>query len=103
MFNPFQMLTDAFNEHYRVNFSLESPDGSIMLTLSNGLGVVAKRLISPAQRNDPKRLENLIQSIRFGIAIDSGQSPNQVLLAMHNTAHVPSRSAPGQVCYQAMR
>lgn len=103
MFNPFQLLTDAFHEHYRVNFSLESPDGSIMLTLSNSAGVVAKRLISPAQRNDPKRLENLIQSIRFGIAIDSGQSPNQVLLAMHSTAHLPTRSTPGEVCYQAMR
>jgi hypothetical protein len=103
MFNPFQMLTDAFREHYRVNFSLESPDGSIMLTLSDSAGVVAKRLISPAQRNDAKRLENLIQSIRFGIAIDSGQSPNQVLLAMHSTAHVRSRTVPGQVCHQAMR
>lgn len=103
MFNPFQTLSDAFHEHYRVNFSLESPDGSIMLTLSNAAGVVAKRLISPAQRNDPKRLENLIQSIRFGIAIDSGQSPNQVLLAMHSASQLPSRSEPGQVCYQAMR
>lgn len=89
MFNPFQVLTDSFKQHYRVNFSLESPDGSIMLTLSNAQGIMAKRLISPIQRNDPKRLENLIQSIKFGIAVDNGQSPNEVLLAMHLTEKQP--------------
>lgn len=104
MFNPFQVLTEAFNEHYRVNFSLESPDGSIMLTLSNAAGIAAKRLITPAQRNDPKRLDNLIQSVRFGIAIDNGQSPNQVLLDMHaSEQRLFSRKEPGQVCYQALR
>ncbi len=56
MDNPFQMITDTFHPDYRVNLSIQGLDGSIMLTLSNERGVVAKRLISAAQRNDPQRL-----------------------------------------------
>lgn len=99
MYNPFQVLTDAFAGEYRVNFSLESPDGSITLRLYDANGMVAKRLISPKQRNDPWRLDNLIQSIRVGIDIDRGRADNATLLAMH-AARVdqPTRAAPGQVC-----
>ncbi len=43
--SPFQLLTEAFQAEYRVNLSLERPDGSIVLTLSNERGVAAKRLI----------------------------------------------------------
>ncbi|RMT28301.1 hypothetical protein ALP50_05027, partial [Pseudomonas syringae pv. spinaceae] len=56
MDNPFQMITDTFHPDYRVNLSIQGLEGSIMLTLSNERGVVAKRLISAAQRNDPLRL-----------------------------------------------
>lgn len=49
--SPFQ-LTEAFQAEYRVNLSLERPDGSIVLTLSNERGVAAKRLIRPAQLHD---------------------------------------------------
>ncbi|MGC8074533.1 DUF3509 domain-containing protein, partial [Salmonella enterica] len=42
--SPFQLLTEAFQAEYRVNLSLERPDGSIVLTLSNERGVAAKRL-----------------------------------------------------------
>lgn len=36
--SPFQLLTEAFQAEYRVNLSLERPDGSIVLTLSNERG-----------------------------------------------------------------
>lgn len=99
MYNPFQVLTDAFASHYRVNFSLESPDGSITLRLYDETGLVAKRLISPKQRNDPWRLDNLIQSIRVGIEIDRGRARNPTLAAMHAARLAqPTRAAPGQVC-----
>jgi hypothetical protein len=82
MDNPFQMITDTFHPEYRVNLSIQGLDGSIMLTLSNDTGVVAKRLISVAQRNDPEKLKRLIESIQFGIAIEQGESAIKVLAAM---------------------
>ncbi|MFD2642123.1 DUF3509 domain-containing protein [Pseudomonas japonica] len=83
MHNPFQQISAAFSARYRVNLSIERLDGSIMLTLSDDDGsVVAKRLISPAQRNDPQRLERLIDSVNFGIAIEQGHSALEVLAAM---------------------
>lgn len=86
MENPFQMLTDAFHPEYRVNFSIESLDGCVMLTLSNLHGeVVAKRRISAAQRRDPKRMHNLIQSVQFGIAIDQGLAARKVLDHLNST------------------
>ncbi|UVE16894.1 DUF3509 domain-containing protein [Pseudomonas sp. LS44] len=82
MDNPFRLLTDAFHPQYRVNFSIESLDGSIMLTLSDEDSVIAKRRISPAQRNDPKRLHHLIESVQFGIAIERGQAPREALASL---------------------
>ncbi|MDF3936812.1 DUF3509 domain-containing protein [Pseudomonas citronellolis] len=82
MESPFQVLTDAFQARYRVNFSLERPDGSIVLTLSTEAGVAAKRLIRNAQLQDPEQLERLIQSIRFGIAIEQGESAPRLLADM---------------------
>ncbi|AOE87290.1 DUF3509 domain-containing protein [Pseudomonas sp. TCU-HL1] len=82
MYNPFQILTDAFQAEYRVNLSLESQGGNIMLTLTNERGVVARRLISPAQRNDPVRLQRVIESIRLGIAIESGHKVGELLTSM---------------------
>ena len=82
MDNPFQIISDAFQPEYRVNLSIQRLDGSIMLTLSNANGVVAKRMISAAQRNDPKRLQRLIESIQFGIAIEQGHSAMEILAAM---------------------
>lgn len=91
MHNPFQQISAAFSAQYRVNLSIERLDGSIMLTLSDEDGVVAKRLINPAQRNDPKRLERLIDSIRFGIAIEQGHSAMEVLAAMTERGKGASR------------
>ncbi|MGF6590972.1 DUF3509 domain-containing protein [Pseudomonas sp. 2835] len=82
MINPFEQINDAFAPEYRVNLSIERLDGSIMLTLSNDAGIVAKRLISPAQRNDPQRLQRLIESVQFGIAIEQGHSAVEILAAM---------------------
>ena len=82
MDNPFQIITDTFTPKYRVNLSIQRLDGSIMLTLSNESGVVAKRMISAEQRNDPQRLRRLVQSIQFGIAIEQGHSAMAILEAM---------------------
>ena len=82
MDNPFQIITDTFTPECRVNLSIQRLDGSIMLTLSNETGVVAKRMISAEQRNDPQRLKRLVQSIQFGIAIEQGHSAVQILELM---------------------
>ena len=82
MDNPFQIITDTFTPQYRVNLSIQRLDGSIMLTLSNEKGVVAKRMISAEQRNDPQRLRRLVQSIQFGIAIEQGHSAVEILELM---------------------
>jgi len=82
MNNPFEQISAAFAPEFRINLSIERLDGSIMLTLSDDAGVVAKRLISQAQRNDPVRLQRVIDSIRLGLAIELGQNPLQVLAAL---------------------
>lgn len=82
MDNPFQLITDVFQPEYRVNLSIQGLDGGIMLTLSNETGIVAKRWISAEQRNEPKRLRRLIQSVQFGIAIEQGHSAMDILNAM---------------------
>ncbi|MES2089032.1 MAG: DUF3509 domain-containing protein, partial [Pseudomonadota bacterium] len=74
MDNPFQLITDTFTPQYRVNLSIQRLDGSILLTLSDDNGVVAKRMISAEQRNDPQRLKRLVQSVQWGIAIEQGHS-----------------------------
>ncbi|OEC46809.1 hypothetical protein A7D27_02580 [Pseudomonas sp. 1D4] len=92
MYNPFQILTDAFQADYRVNLSLERLDGNIMLTLADDKGVVARRMISPAQRNDPKRLARVIESIRFGIAIEKGGNVSEMLTAMTSGKPLPAQA-----------
>lgn len=82
MDNPFQIITDAFAPNYQVNLSIQGLEGSIMLTLSNAGRVVAKRMISAEQRDDPQRLKRLVQSIQFGIAIEQGHSALAILEAM---------------------
>jgi hypothetical protein len=100
MDNPFQLITDTFQPQYRVNLSIQSLDGSIMLTLSNETGVVAKRLISAVQRDEPKRMRRLIESVQFGIAIEQGHSAMKILTAMTdsdnlNQLHVPLKNWQG--------
>ncbi|EKT4466575.1 DUF3509 domain-containing protein [Pseudomonas juntendi] len=85
MHNPFDQISDAFAPDYRVNLSIESLDGSIMLTLSDDNGVAAKRLITPAQRNDPQRLQRVIDSIRLGLATDHHGSAVKILASLPRT------------------
>lgn len=87
MHNPFEQINAAFTPQYRVNLSIERLDGSIMLTLSDDSGVVAKRLLSQAQRNDPVRLQRVIGSIQLALAIEFGQNPLQVLAALTRSQH----------------
>ncbi|MDY7064626.1 hypothetical protein PsexTeo8_10440 [Pseudomonas extremaustralis] len=100
MDNPFQIITDTFTPKYRVNLSIQRLDGSIMLTLSNESGVVAKRMISAEQRKDPQRLKRLVQSIQFGIAIEQGHSAMEILAVMTDgdnhkvLQRPPNRSLP---------
>ncbi|WP_263141275.1 DUF3509 domain-containing protein [Pseudomonas sp. RIT-PI-AD] len=98
MYNPFQLLSEAFQADYRVNFSLESMAGDIMLTLADDQGVVARRLISAEQRNNPQRLRRVIDSLRDGIA--QGRTPStRTLLAISSGGQVSSHGArqPGRV------
>ncbi|EKT4524269.1 DUF3509 domain-containing protein [Pseudomonas putida] len=82
MHNPFDQISDAFAPDYRVNLSIESLDGSIMLTLSDDDGIAAKRLITAAQRNDPQRLQRVIDSIRLGLAADQHGTAVEVLASL---------------------
>ncbi len=91
MNNPFERISAAFAPEYRVNLSIANLDGSIMLTLSDDAGVVAKRLITQAQRNDPVRLQRVIDSIRLGLAIELGQNPLQVLAALTREPNTNAR------------
>jgi len=94
MHNPFDQISDAFVPEYRVNLSIERLDGSIMLTLSDDSGVVAKRLITAAQRNDTQRLQRVIDSIRLGLAIELGQNPLEVLAALARAPRQGLRRSP---------
>lgn len=96
MDSPFKQITDAFHPDYRVNLSIQGLDGSIMLTLSNETGVVAKRLISAAQRNEPKRLQRLIESVQFGIAIEQGHSAMEILAAMTDGDSIRQLALPAR-------
>ncbi len=97
MDNPFQLINEAFQPEYRVNLSLQGLDGDIMLTLSNASGIVAKRMISAEQRNDPRRLKRLIQSVQFGIAIEQGHSALDILTAMTDSDSLKLATLPAPV------
>ncbi|MGN8276211.1 DUF3509 domain-containing protein [Pseudomonas sp. SMV71] len=88
MDNPFQIITDAFAPHYQINLSIQGLDGRIMLTLSKAGRIVARRMISAQQRNDPQQLKRLVQSIQFGIAIEQGHSAVSILEAMTDSDNI---------------
>lgn len=72
MHNPFKYISDAFSDQFGVRFVIERMDGSLTLTLSDDQGVVVRRALSAEQLADGDRLETVVQSIRFGLAIDHG-------------------------------
>ena len=82
MDNPFKRISDVFQADYFVNFSVERPDGSIVLTLSNANGVAVKRFISAEQLRDPEKLERFIMSVRFGLAIENSEASPALLASM---------------------
>ncbi|AMA47149.1 DUF3509 domain-containing protein [Pseudomonas alabamensis] len=91
MHNPFNLISDAFAPRYRVNLSIERLDGSIMLTLSTEHGVAAKRLITPEQRNDPQRLQRMIDRIRLDLASEQAGGTLPLLTGLPRS---PASSTP---------
>ncbi|EWC42969.1 DUF3509 domain-containing protein [Stutzerimonas stutzeri] len=75
MTSPFQKISDVFRPRYNVNFSIEKPDGSILLTLTGAQGVAVKRYISTEQWQDQQQLQRLITSLQFSLAIEHGEQP----------------------------
>ncbi|MHB0763120.1 DUF3509 domain-containing protein [Stutzerimonas sp. NM35] len=73
MESPFKQISDVFQPDYCVNFSIEKPDGSILLTLTDTAGVAVKRFISTRQWRDQQQLERLITSLQFSLAIERSQ------------------------------
>lgn len=79
MTSPFQKISDVFRPRYSVNFSIEKPDGSILLTLTGPEGVAVKRYISADQWRDQQQLQRLITSLQVSLAIERGdQMPRRV-------------------------
>ena len=72
MDSPFKKISDVFQPDYNVNFSIQKPDGSILLTLTDTMGVAVKRFISSSQLRDQQQLERLITSLQFSLAIERG-------------------------------
>lgn len=64
MDNPFQRISDVFQPDYYVNFSIEKPDGTIRLTITDAAGVVVRRCIGATQWRDQQELEHLITSLQ---------------------------------------
>ncbi len=73
MTSPFQKISDVFRPRYNVNFSIEKPDGSILLTLTGAEGVAVKRFISAEQWRDQQQLQRLITSLQVSLAIERGE------------------------------
>jgi len=83
MDSPFKKISDVFQPDYNVNFSIEKPDGSILLTLTGRTGVAVKRFISASQWRDQQQLERLITSLQFSLAIEQGDSANTYRLTKY--------------------
>ena len=80
MKSPFKKISDVFQPNYSVNFSIEKPDGSILLTLTDAAGVAVKRFISSAQWRDQQQLERLITSLQLSLAIERGEFSDDLRL-----------------------
>nr|MBF0683895.1 DUF3509 domain-containing protein [Pseudomonas sp.] len=87
MKSPFSTISEVFQPGYNVNFSIEKPDGSILLTLTDAAGVAVKRFISSSQWRDQQQLERLITSLQLTLAIERGGS-------VENMQQAPSQSMP---------
>ena len=72
MANPFKYISHQFKDEFDVRFIVERMDGSLTVLLSDQSGIVARRRISAEQLSDHEKLKLIVQSIRFGLAIDQG-------------------------------
>lgn len=86
MDSPFKKISDVFQPDYFVNFSIQKPDGSILLTLTDAAGVAVKRFISANQWRDEQQLERLITSLQFSLAIERGEQASAYRLTKHPLA-----------------
>lgn len=68
MDSPFQTISEAFQAEYNVNFCVKSPDGSILMTLSNDTGIALRHLIDAEQWQDPERLQSCISAMKGKLA-----------------------------------
>ncbi|MCQ4281123.1 MULTISPECIES: DUF3509 domain-containing protein [Pseudomonadaceae] len=84
MDSPFKKISDVFQPDYNVNFSIQKPDGSILLTLTDTMGVAVKRFISSSQWRDQQQLERLITSLQFSLAIERGGQNTSYRLTKHS-------------------
>lgn len=87
MDNPFRYLSDAFKDEFEVRFVIERMDGSLVLVLSDKEQVRVRRALSGEQLGDPLKLEQVVQSIRFGLAIDSGDGLSELERISADTYH----------------
>ena len=88
MDSPSKKISDVFQPNYSVNFSIEKPDGSILLTLTDAAGVAVKRFISASQWRDQQQLERLITSLQFSLAIERGEQASSYRLTKHSQSAV---------------
>ncbi|MET1076862.1 MAG: DUF3509 domain-containing protein [Pseudomonas sp.] len=90
MDNPLHALTELFQPQYRVNLSLERLDGCLTLRLSDAQGRVSKHLISPAQRQDPEQLQQLITRVQHELSLRQPTPPPSPprALGRHRTGRV---------------
>lgn len=90
MANPFKYISQQFKDEFDVRFIIERMDGSLTVLLSDESGVVARRRIASDQLIDQQKLDQVVQSIRFGLAIDQGRG----FACLDQMAH---RQAAGQL------
>lgn len=68
MDSPFQILSEAFQAEYNVNFCVQSLDGSILMTLSDDTGIALRHLIDAEQWRNPDRLPGCIAAVKGELA-----------------------------------
>lgn len=72
MDNPYQYLSNAFRPEFEVRFVVERAEGCMLLLLSQGEQLRVRRTLTGEQLADPEKLSQVVESIRFGLAIDRG-------------------------------
>ncbi|MFC0711398.1 DUF3509 domain-containing protein [Azorhizophilus paspali] len=71
MDSPFQTISEAFQAKYNVNFCVKSPDGGILITLSDNTGIALRHFIEADQWRDSRRLQDCIAAVKGELAANS--------------------------------